>query len=390
LGRKKRIIRKFRKAAVYPFGRVKVAIKRKLGWLGIPLILTYRGFGNDDLIYFRGRVVEDYGIPAPDPKHSIWKNMLSMFKRYKSDGLPDMEVNVQLGGTNKKAITDDEGFFEVFFSKKLPQENSNWHEITCYLEGKEVPSETIKEKKGEVMVPEPGTEFGVISDVDDTFLVSHSTDLVRKIRLMALKNAHTRLPFDGVAAFYNALSQGCSGHASNPFFFVSRSEWNLYEMLEEFCTYRNIPKGIFLLREMEHSIFKFWKSGGGNHDHKLEKISGILDTYEDLPFVLIGDSGQQDPNIYRKICLEYPERIQTIYIRDVRSGKKHDLVKEIAQQLEKVGVEMVLVEDTEQAALHAAARRLIKQDALKDIIEERDINQQLPEPFMQFVPGSDS
>ena len=71
----------------------------------------------------------------------------------------------------------------------------------------------------------------MISDIDDTIVRTGATSLLMMLRVVLLSNAHTRLPFQGVAAFYGALARGASGQDSNPLFYVSSSPWNLYDVL---------------------------------------------------------------------------------------------------------------------------------------------------------------
>jgi len=60
-----------------------------------------------------------------------------------------------------------------------------------------------------------------------------------------------------------------------------------------------------------------WKSGGGSHEHKVEKIVFLMDFYPELNSVLIGDSGQHDPEIYAEIIGKFKFRVEAVYIRQV-------------------------------------------------------------------------
>jgi phosphatidate phosphatase APP1 len=176
---------------------------------------------------------------------------------------------------------------------------------------------------------------------------------------MLLKNALTRLPFPGVAEFYKALAEGKTSREKHPFFYVSSSEWNLYDLLDDFFSFNQIPKGVLLLRKLNHSIYKFWKSGGGNHEHKYEEIKMLLEFYLNQKFILIGDSGQQDPLIYSQIAEEYPGRIETIYIRRIHSKTFLDKKKNIAEKLRKIGTDYVETKDTIEAVRHASEKGYI-------------------------------
>lgn len=354
-----------------PFRKLKLEIKQELGWLGVPKILPYRGFGNENIVYFRGSVLEDKGLCTPEANDTIWENMIAMVKRFVSDEIPGVKVRATFMGESKEVETDEKGFFNVTFTlKDAIDPNQAWQPVELELLEEVIQNQEDVTATGQVMLLSHQSDFGVISDVDDTILISNATNALKKIRLMLFKNAHSRLPFEGVAAFYKALQKGISDNY-NPIFYVSSSEWNLYDLLVDFCRVREIPNGPFLLQTLEEDWYKFWKSGGGNHGHKIDKIRHILSTYHDLKFILIGDSGQKDAEIYSQIVHEFPERILAIYIRDVSKKKRQREIKTIGEGIEHTGVEMLLVKDTYEAAKHAIERGFIPASSFKEIKEER-------------------
>jgi phosphatidate phosphatase APP1 len=111
---------------------------------------------------------------------------------------------------------------------------------------------------------------------------------------------------------------------------------------------------------------------GKHHDHKLGIIRTLLKTYPGLPFVLIGDSGEEDPEIYHQAAIEHPGRVRAIYIRDVTSPERDREVHAIAEKLRRHGVEMVLTGDTGRAAEHAAGIGLIPPKAVDRVRARRD------------------
>lgn len=372
----------------YPFRKLKAFIKKKLGWLGHPIILPYRGYGNKHEFYVRGRVIEDTGLSQPEESDSILQNMLAMIKRYASNGIADIKVCADFAGVERSYITDEDGFFEISLPLNSHQLSLNeWQRIhfTMYNNLKNETEPEVVEETGEVLLSRIEDQFGVITDIDDTLLISHSTNFRKKLRLMLFKNAKTRMPFDGVASFYSALQKGSTGTHNNPFFYVSSSEWNLYDLLVDFCEHHNLPKGAFLLRDAKIQLTKIWKAGAGNHNHKFDKICHILELHEENQFILIGDSGQHDAEIYDKITRDNPGRIKTIYIRDVRPSR-HEEVLTISEKLkEDTGVEMLLVKDTEEAALHALKKGYITPECVQDIIKEKVDNQQMESEFEQIM-----
>lgn len=370
----------------YPFRKLKSFLKRKLGWLGHPIILPYRGYGNSHEFYIRGRIIEDTGLAQPKEEHKIWQNMLAMLKRYASNGIADLKICADFAGVERSYVTDEDGFFEI----SLPLEHhtfslNEWQRIHFTLYNTLKHQDDVIEETGEVLLSKIENQFGVITDIDDTLLISHSTNFRKKLRLMLFKNAKTRMPFDGVAAFYRALQKGSNGSYHNPFFYVSSSEWNLYDLLVDFCEHHGLPKGPFLLRDAEIKLSKIWKAGTGNHNHKFDKICHILQMHEDNQFILIGDSGQHDAEIYNQIARENPGRVKTIYIRDVRPSR-HEEVLKIANKLkEETGIEMLLVKDTEQAAVHALKKGYVTPECIKDIIAEKVDNQQMESELEQIM-----
>lgn len=245
-----------------------------------------------------------------------------------------------------------------------------WFPIRYSLEGVTQPKTTeLVEKNGHVLVSPPFSQFGIISDIDDTVLQTDATSLLQSAKLTFLGNAYTRLPFAGVAAFYRALQSGPITTLFNPIYFVSSSPWNLYDLLIDFFRIQGIPKGPILLRDLGLTKTQFIKSS--HLDHKLGMIRKVLDVNPQLPFVLIGDSGQHDPEIYSQVVRENPGRILAIYIRDVSEDRRDESVRELIQTTSAFNVPMLLVPDTLAAAEHAAALGLIDPDTIPEIRADR-------------------
>lgn len=363
---KKNTIKKFIRK---PVKKLSLRIKKWLGVLSPPTIIPYRGYGTPTKVFIRGHVLDDRILYESNTEDKKRKNFRAMISRYLSEAIPDVRVSIQLFGEEKIVTTDANGLFETTFEFPEPITHTGWQCIFYKVLDKIVDEQKEIETEGEVYIQEPQSSFGIISDVDDTILISHATQTLRKLRLILTKNSKTRLPFTGVAAFYDALNTGVD-NIRNPIFYVSSSEWNLYDFLEDFCEVRKIPKGPFLLQELKTSLWKLVKSGGGTHHHKLEKIRHLFEVYTDLSFILIGDSGQKDSELYTKICEEFPGRVKAIYIRDVSKSRKENKVLAMAEGLKQHGVEMLLVEDTAAAAQHAFENQYITEKELTLVKQE--------------------
>ena len=342
------------------FDRLRFGLKRRAGRIGPIEILPYRGYGTRNELFLKGRVLEMVGTVPPSAGDTRRRNLRNMARRFWSSEIPDARVRASHGGSELEVVADQEGFFDLRFELGEPlTDGTEWHPVEVELLWPQTEEAGAPRARGSVLVPS-GARFGVISDLDDTVVRSSVTDLLKMARIVLLSNAHTRLPYEGVADFYRSLQFGPSGEDFNPIFYVSSSPWNLYDMLEDFLDVHGVPAGPLFLKDWSPTTIR-------DHDrHKLGVIRTLLATYPDLPFVLIGDSGERDPEIYRRIVREYPGRVRAIYIRDVTTGERDATVHAIAAELKDVGVEMLLTADTVEAAEHAAKRGLISSKALHD------------------------
>ena len=122
-------------------------------------------------------------------------------------------------------------------------------------------------------------------------------------------------------------------------------------------------------------------SSNEQHGHKIANIKQLLQTFPHLPFVLIGDSGEQDPEIYRAVVKEYPERIRVIYIRSVdRHPSRIAAIDKLIEEVEQTGSQLVLTPDSEFAAVHAATEGLISTGELSSIRAEKKKDESAPKP----------
>ncbi len=367
--------------AAAPFERRFDEIKERLGDRfdrDDPIqILPYRGYGTPDRLLLQGRVLQDEPVGTAGEKDSLWKNIGNTWKRFESDEVPGARLRVRLREWIGEAESDEEGYFHVAIEPPVPLRSQDeiWHPVELELVH---PSPGVR-ATGSVLIPREDAEFGVISDIDDTVVETGVTNRLLMARTVFLNNARTRLPFKGVAAFYQALVEGKEGGGPNPIFFVSGSPWNLYDLLAEFMDHQQIPRGPILLRDFGLDRQQLLKKE--TIEYKLGCIRPILDLYPQLQFILIGDSGEKDPEIYRQVVREYPGRILAIYIRRIGVGPARDAaVLELAKEIREEGVPMLLCEDTEAAAVHAREQGWIRAGQVAQVHEEKMKDEAAPTP----------
>jgi phosphatidate phosphatase APP1 len=93
--------------------------------------------------------------------------------------------------------------------------------------------------------------------------------------------------------------------------------------------------------------------------HKVGHIERVLAYYAELPFVLIGDSGQHDPEIYLRVVKAHPGRIRAAFIRDVTPDVRDQAVARISEETAAAGSEMLYIRDSDEAMRHALRLGLI-------------------------------
>jgi phosphatidate phosphatase APP1 len=320
-------------------------VDRRLGGrrrAGSILISPYRGIGRAHELLIRGRVLLEKRITRGTELESVWRNLVNAYRRFQSDEVPDARVIARYRDAVVETRSDDEGFFQVRLEPKEMNPDTLWHEVGLEVDGGVA-------AVAHAVVPPTHAQFGIISDIDDTIVKTFATSLAKMAKTVLLQNAKSRLPFEGVADLYRALHKDV-----NPLFYVSSSPWNMYELLHDFMDINGIPPGPMFLQNWGIDEKTFFKSS--HHTHKLEQIQLLLDYYPGLPFVLIGDSGQHDPEIYLNVIQSKPGRIRAAFIRDVTPDLRDQGVAKIIQEAKTAGVEMLYVADSTAALEHA--RRL--------------------------------
>ena len=338
------------------------------------MVEPYAGYGSAAGMTFGGRVLVDEGFVQPDASHGRWRNLVELAKRLESDEVPGARVRIDFQGQSTEVVADDEGRFRVDLVPAQPQLLQAVNLVQLELiDPVPAAGRAAPRADAQVMVPLPSARFGVISDIDDTVLQSNVTRRWTMLKTLAINNAHSRKPFAGVAALYRALQAGASGAEGNPMFYVSSSPWNLYAMLREFLHVQQLPAGPLLLKDFgEHTLFSMNEHG----EHKLARIEEVFAAYPALPFILIGDSGEQDPEIYAEVVRHHPQRVKAIYIRSVdTSAARLAAVDKLIVSVRASGAQLMLVPDSEFAAVHAAGEGWINPDAVAAVRADKRVDQ---------------
>ena len=259
--------------------------------------------------------------------------------------LPGVPLLITVAGSTVSTFSDSEGYFVASVQPGLDELDTPWTTGTVELGGDYRGLTDRHPTECEVRVPGQDAGFGIISDIDDTILETGVQRVARMVRQTLTGSALTRAPFPGAAELYRDLTDG-----RNPIFYVSSSPWNLHAFMVAFLRHRGFPMGPVLLRDLLGTT--------GGREQKHVRIREVLDLHPGLPFVLIGDSGEKDPEIYADIVQAYPGRILAVYIREVRLDPGDGRVEKVT---EAWGHEtpFVLAADSDAVRRHATQLALI-------------------------------
>ncbi len=315
-------------------------------------LIAFQAYGTDSHFYARGRALEDENIDLSEK--GFFNLITNTWKRFETDEVKNTSIEVTLSdGRVLSGKTDKNGYYRIDESitnlRPLTNEEG-WLSYEISYSDVELRHEIQNENRfpGELLIPSKTAKFGIISDIDDTIL---HTGVVSSLKWRVIfntffKSAEKRIPLEGAADFYHLLHNGKSGNEANPIFYVSHSPWNLYRYLELFLTGNNFPKGPILLRS-----FSDFRKRNHEKPQKQTEVLNILKTYPDLPFILIGDSGEKDADIYIEIAEAYPKQIAAIYLRSVNHRRKMQRIRDLIENHKTTP--MLVVEKSEDAIVHA-------------------------------------
>ncbi|GAB3259305.1 App1 family protein [Larkinella harenae] len=332
-----------------------------LTWLRIsnkPTVKVYRGYVHQQKIVVFGHVLRRSALPRKNYRQNFWVNTFALLRLFMTRPVSGATVKVNGIRQDIRYVTEKDGFFRLEWTPDSPLE-PGWHPVKIDLITANLgPGDPIATGEGEVFSAYP-TQYGFISDIDDTFLISHSANLRKRLHVLLTQNAYSRDPFEGVVKHYQLLARaGTDGKALNPFFFVSSSEWNLYDYILTFCERNEIPDGVFLLSQIKR-LREVWKTGQNKHITKFARIVRVLEAFPETKFVLLGDDTQEDPNIYASLVSHFPHQIHCVYLRRVYQ-KNEPRTQQFVDQIVAAGVACCYFAHSAEAIRHSEKIGLVE------------------------------
>jgi len=237
--------------------------------------------------------------------HSEVTNFNTRGRLFCADNERNHHVVVRIGDqTYELGKSAPNGHFEKeIHLDALPNTNASFLEITAMLK-----PDDAREFKGVAMIV-PATGLSVVSDIDDTIKISDVLNRSALIRRTLLE------PFEAVPGMADVYRSWATNGAQ--FHYVSASPWQLYLPLVEFARTNGFLQGSWNMRQWRLKDRSF-KSIFEKPDHyKIETITPLLRQFPQRRFVLVGDSGERDPEAYAALARKFPMQVAAIFIRDV-------------------------------------------------------------------------
>ncbi len=306
-------------------------------------IESYGGHGGRHGVVVRGRVLDNPVPTSAVEGEGLFTALRRSVAQFRTIELPGVPLRLVVADTCVQVVTDGDGYFRAELPG-LPLEHP-WHQGSVELRGTYRDVTDPHRTPVAIRVPAESATYGVISDVDDTILQTGVQRVWVMVRRTLFGSALTRAPFPGAAELYRDLAG-----EENPVFYVSSSPWNLHGFLLAFLRHHGFPSGPVLLRDLVGD-----RTGRAR---KHERIEEVLALHPHLRFVLIGDSGELDPQIYADIVRAHPGRIRAVYIREVRLDPGDRRVEQVSDTWSH-DVPFVLAADTDAVRQHARSIGLL-------------------------------
>ncbi|MBT1165503.1 App1 family protein [Bifidobacterium simiarum] len=207
--------------------------------------------------------------------------------------------------SSKYAVSDTQGYLDLVAEREL---EPGKHDVSYAVAHREPVHSTLYTIPADAKV-------GIISDVDDTIMVTQAPILWRAAYNLLFLNPRKRLSVPSMSVFYSKLQEQ---FPDAPFFYLSTSPWNVEGSIRHCIEYHGFPEGPLLLRDLDPRPKTFIQSGV---QHKLEFVEQLMADFPQMKFILLGDDGQKDPTTYATIARRYEGRVLAIGIRQLNPGE---------------------------------------------------------------------
>jgi phosphatidate phosphatase APP1 len=280
----------------------------RAGWR--PRIETYTGYGTPDRVRVLARVL--LARPGPvAPNRDALRAGRRGFRHFLTVPAPHRRVRLQVGGHTSVATSDRAGYIDVEVPAEVPL-SAGWQSaVLTHLDGTDP-----RPADAALLILDEHTRFGVISDIDDTTMVTAVPRPLLAAWNTFVRHSSNRRAVPGMPDLYRALEQA---HSDARFFYLSTGAWNTAGTLRAFLSRHAYPSGPLLLTDWGPTLTGWFRRGPA---HKEASLELLMSWFPHVRWVLFGDDGQHDVEIYEKAVRRRPDRVRVVAIRRLTSGQQ--------------------------------------------------------------------
>ncbi|KAB7744059.1 DUF2183 domain-containing protein [Nostocoides sp. F2B08] len=290
-------------------------------------IIAYTGYGSAGFLRVLARVLFSRtpdqtaaaDIEATDDELRHADEETRGWRAFVTAPAADVPVTVRFSDREVTTRTDRSGLVDLTIRGHglLP----GWHHVV-------LESPRAVSVEAPVHVIASTQRFGIISDVDDTILTTNLPRPLVAFWNTFVREAAERRPVPGMAELYRSFIREHEVPTSIereemgaevPVIYVSTGAWNTAPHLMRFITHHGFPPGPMLLTDWGPTNTGWFRSGPA---HKRAQLRRIARELPHIRWILVGDTGQKDPILYRDFAEHHPELVRAIALREMGLGEK--------------------------------------------------------------------
>ena len=258
-------------------------------------VIPYTSYGSTTWIRVLARVL----LAKRSQHHAETPTGIRGWRNFMGVPIENAKVSVDIGERPYEVEANLSGIVDVVVDVDL---EPGWHRIGLTSEGSEVATALI-------FIVDPKTTFGVVSDVDDTVMVTALPRPLLAAWHTFVVNEHARATTPGMPVLYERLT---SRHPGAPLIYLSTGAWNVAPTLTRFLSRNLYPAGALLLTDWGPTADRWFRSG---REHKRSSLERLVREFPQIKWLLVGDDGQHDESIYHDFVAEHPESVCAVCIR---------------------------------------------------------------------------
>ncbi|MGL4339935.1 MAG: App1 family protein [Rhodoglobus sp.] len=266
----------------------------------VTTIIPYTGYGTAEWTRVLCRVV--LGRPTAT---TTYEDSARGWRSFFSIPVENAEVTLIVGDIEQRVIPSRGGIIDVTVPAGLKH---GWQEITLR-------TDDIEPITAPVFILDPAINCGIISDIDDTVMVTALPRPFLAAWNTFVLDEHARRPVAGMAVLYERLTQG---NPAPPVIYLSTGAWNVAPTLNRFLSRNLYPQGPLLLTDWGPTQDRWFRSG---YEHKRTNLARIAQEFPGIKWLLIGDDGQHDEKVYSDFAARYPQNVLAVAIRQLSTGE---------------------------------------------------------------------